>query len=240
MSLAKKVVVLMGGGGVSASPLLTGLVSHWKMDETTGNRVDSHGDFDMVPAGTVGYDTGVLGNCATFVTGEANYLLVPNNAALLAISFPSLTVAGWFYIPTAYADVSAILDKRADFYLHVDASGLYLSVADSGPGLVAVDYNVTINADTWYFVAARVDMAGDRKARVKLNDGDWQVSGIALTAGQVIQNGVNYMSTNRTGSATAKHGTCWYDSISLWTRALQDSEIDLLYNEGAGLDYPFS
>jgi hypothetical protein len=227
----------MGGGGVSASPLLTGLVSHWTMDETTGNRVDSHGSYDMVPTGTVGYDTGVLGNCATMATGAVNYLQCVNDA-ILALSLNAITLAGWIYIPTAFAANCTIFSKGAELQLYIETDGIDFNVGDTAGGQSSIDYNVTLNADTWYFVAARIDVAGDRKAKVKVNDGDWAVAVNAIIAGEDVKNTTNYFRVNRAASGT--YGTCWYDSLSFWTRALQDSEIDLLYNEGAGLDYPFS
>jgi len=236
MKLSRLITVLMGRRGASASPLLTGLVSHWTMDETTGNRVDSHGTFDLSPQNTVGYDTGILGNCATMVTGALNRL-TRSDAAILAINFNAFTITAWVYIPTAFAADCAIFSKGAEFQFYIESNGINLNVSSTAGGTSSADYNVTLNADTWYFVAARFDMAGDRKAKVKVNDGDWAVAGIALSVGDTVKNSTNYINVNAMGNGAV--GTCRYDSLSFWTRALQDSEIDLLYNEGAGLDYPF-
>lgn len=57
------------------------LVSHWPLDETSGNRVDAHGSNDLVENGSVGNETigsktGVHGNAANLVAANEQYLSI--------------------------------------------------------------------------------------------------------------------------------------------------------------------
>ena len=51
---------------VSSSSLLTNLVAYWKLEETTGTRMDSVGASHLSPVNAPGSGAGKLGNAAYF------------------------------------------------------------------------------------------------------------------------------------------------------------------------------
>jgi len=220
-------------GGAPSNPYLNGLVAHWTMDETTGDRVDVHNGFALVPTGTVGYTTGKIGNCLTAATDGR---LSATSNDLLAYDWNALTVTAWVYIPTAYVEVGCIT-KGVDWFFYFENDLLYFSVAGEPADSSVISYATTLAVDTWHFIAARFDNSGLRKAQVKLNNGAWQTSAIGLTGANVVKNTINYIRINRTNQA--KYGTWNYDSVSIWNRALSDDEVEGIRNEGNGLDYPF-
>jgi len=64
------------------NPGLSGLVSWWSLDETSGTRYDGYGNFDLTDNNTVGYAAGLQGNAASFVRANSEYLSVASDAAL--------------------------------------------------------------------------------------------------------------------------------------------------------------
>jgi hypothetical protein len=86
-----------GGDGGPSSILLDNLVAWWDMSETSGVRYDSHNSYDLSDAGSVGYDTGLSGNAASFA--DSTNRLYNTNAVWSATSLWSL--AAWIYVPAA-------------------------------------------------------------------------------------------------------------------------------------------
>jgi len=219
---------------VTASTLTFGLLAYWKYDETTGNRVDSVGSRDLAPQGTVSSQVGKIGNAAQ-VSGASNYLT--NTSANLTGQTWSggFSVVGWLYIPTAYSDRNAVLSRHTNTALYTNsASQLYFLVYDSVTGSsLAIASGLTINVDTWYFVAGRYN-SSTKKAEVLFNDGTWQVASAALT-----NEPKNTSDRIDVGQKEGDFGNAAYDETGLYTRYLSDTEVTALYNGGAGRTYPF-
>ena len=225
-------------GGGKKSPLLKGLISYWKLDETNGTRSDSRSNRTMSIQGSVGYDVGIMGNCVTFVTGAANYLTTASDALLKNYNWSlGFTVAGWMYIPTAVDGRATLLSKysagNTDWYLWLESSTSFsFAIYDSVSGGVSKGSNEAISVDTWYFLTGRYNPT-TKKAELLIN----AVSkGASDALPNVPKNSYSALAINRTGST---YGTCRIDGVGLWSRYLSDAEVSQLYNSGAGLEYPF-
>ena len=73
--------------------VIDNLVSWWSLDETSGDRVDSHGSNDLTDTNTVLYAAGKQSNAADFETSNSESLLKSDTADL---SFTSdFSWAGW-------------------------------------------------------------------------------------------------------------------------------------------------
>src|SRR5881394_1372626 len=68
--------------GKRRSPWLTSLVAHWKLDQTSGLRADSHGGNDLADFNTVTFAAGKIGNAASFLGVNEESLGAADNAAL--------------------------------------------------------------------------------------------------------------------------------------------------------------
>lgn len=221
----------LGGGFGAPSPLLTGLIHHWKLDETSGNRVATVGGLDMAVYNTVGYDVGILGNCATFA-GASNALR--NVGGRISLAVTGATVAGW--IKLANTDRAAILSSNNmtfDWQLvHYGSGSWRFYVFDSVSGnSVAIDTTAS-SLDAWHFVCGRYN-ASTKKAEISVDGSAWAL-GSALSNEPIAASGDPYI--NRSGGS---YGTCAIDSVSVWSRYLSDAEVVSLRNGGAGLEYPF-
>jgi hypothetical protein len=193
------------------SPLITGLVSWWNLDETSGTRADSHGSNDLTDVNTVGYTDGKIGNAASCITANVEYLQVTDNSSF---DFSGgMTIAGWVKQNTA-----------------TDPS---ISKDDAGSGR---EFNWL--SGTWYVfdsVSGFETVAASDKKPFRQFNADAMVKGSAIS-NVMKDTGTVFKINNFAGTVSE----CDWDLVGLWGRALTPAEITLLYNAGSGLDYPFA
>jgi hypothetical protein len=223
--------------------LLTGIVSYWKMDETspTGNRVDQVASTNnLVVTSTLTAPTlGKLGDCA-FASAGGGWLTVADNASQNFSTAAGISITGWINIVSFSQPIPTILAKFDGTTQHS-----FLLCYNSGTG----NFQWTLSADgvtdfncqlpfapafgTWYFVAATWD---GTTMRLSVN------AGTPVTLGFVgpIVHTTNVMESlifNFGGTGFAADAKV--DEVGLWSRALSATEIATLYAGGTGLTYPF-
>src|SRR5687768_2136031 len=81
----------------TASPLLTSLIAHWKLDQTSGVRADSHAGNNLGDINTVGSAAGKLGNAASFIAANEEALGLGDNASL-SMGNIDFTLALWVWL----------------------------------------------------------------------------------------------------------------------------------------------
>jgi hypothetical protein len=221
------------------SPLLDDLVAYYKLDETSGTRIDSAGSNNLTDNNSVGSAAGKIGNAAQFVGVDLTYL----EQASPVIASNVFSVSAWIY-PTSYNGVAA----GGIFYQGTGSSdeGLHLSVFDAA-----------VAAETLLF---RYDQDSSSSTAddnsISLNT--WQHVVVAFNAGAVAfyvnavakgtdsLPGSNLPLTNPFAigywfdkSSSIRFFNGEVDEVGIWTRILTASEITQLYNSGSGLTYPF-
>lgn len=213
---------LSGWASASISGLLFGLVSYWKMNETSGNRADSVGVNHLVPSGTLNATTGKIGNAANFTeVGGVDASTV--TAAFASGASAPFTLAFWIN----NSDVGAIFGT----------SNTVLFLAADGPGIVAY-YNAfagnlqtTLSMGSWHFVVLRYN---GTTLSLQIDANTPLTGAVALTSatGLDIRFGGNYVGSQRVDAAI--------DEAGWWNYALPDDFVDMLYNGGAAATYPFT
>lgn len=156
----------------SGSSLLNGLVSHWRLNEPSGTRKDSHGTNHLSDFNTVTQAAGKIDYAALFVAANSEYLQVASNSTL-QVGPGECTWTGWFY-PTANAQ-RHLLAKRVgssngEFGVNTTPAGKVLFYCGNdiiGFDSVVTSQSFTVNA--WNFFAAWRDKAANR-IRVSVND----------------------------------------------------------------------
>lgn len=215
--------------------LLTGLVSHWKMDEVSGNRIDIHGGYTLSEdPGAIGLP-GVAGqrlNAAKFQDDIDNAPRLYRTSYVVDCSV-GLTFGCWIYLP------QLVVDDGGGFRLLLltDAQSANMAigqVALYAPGLPlmvihAAGRFLPVSANTWHYVAY-VRQAGiltmycDSQPSISGAD-DWsganpaKIGNIGFPDGE---NNVDYL---------------LIDEMSLWNRALTAPQVASLYNNRKGLAY---
>lgn len=233
---------LAGGAFVASDPLLNGLVAYWKMDEASGTRSDSIGNYTLTDNNTVGSATGLIGNCASMVYTAGEYLSLSGaQVELLIPEGSSYTVTGWVRFPNGWGSgvylmgpVHCDVNSGSYFYRFKVAQygppptggwGWYVSVENTGGG----PFQEAITATDWNFIAITYD-ASLQQATFQCNgnsDHSWsstpRVKGADIPCPITMPHTVyNYTDTQ-------------VDECAIWTRALTRAERDRIYNAGSGL-----
>jgi len=219
---------LLGGGGAAASPLLSGLLAWWSMDETSGTRVDSHGSYDLADENGVGYAAGVTGNAADFNPAASQWLKA--TSADLKILQGDFTIAGWIYLRSVYdtSNYRTIVRNGEGW----GTGGVHLKVSstrafayqyfDKDNDLVTVHAGAAAPLNEWYCFAARHISAAKRIELWNGRSGNWVTNTYTFDS----QPGREDVFVG--GPANNCHDGL-IDELAIWTRALSNDEVALFY-----------
>lgn len=228
------------------------ILAYWKLEETSGDRVDSTPNgYILTPhLGTVDDTPGKIGTGLSTYDGLSDgNVRAGDSATLAAMALATLngfTITGWYRMrdyggpgqagPNSTdglgttrwgigfgTDLVALLNEWQFTFFGTDVMSFTDATVSSGVGG---------SLDTWYFIAAWWDAdAGE--------------IGISVNGGAAVTKPMS-ASFSEAGQFAlgASESTTWswlgdLDEIGVWTRTLSGAEITALYNAGAGLQYPF-
>jgi len=221
--------------------LLTGLISHFKLDETSGNAADSHGANTLTQINSPGSAAGKIGNARTFVSGSTQYFTSAGRVTSGTISQVSasawIKLTGTQSFPTVCGEWNAGGNQRS-WLLTLSSDGTDLRFPHSNNGTATLTIETT---------------------GLAINDGNWHFVGVCYNAGSALLHvdGVNYSSTGlptslfssssplvlaaaNTSTTPAGLLTGTLDEVSVWSRALTADEFITLWNSGNALAYPWT
>ncbi len=98
MGILATALVLLAFAAPARADLLTDLKAHWKLNEASGARVDSHGSNDLTDNNTVTQVAGKIGNAAQFTAANSEWLSRGTDVDLGLGADTDCTWAGWFYM----------------------------------------------------------------------------------------------------------------------------------------------
>jgi hypothetical protein len=226
---------------------LTKLIAYWRMDESSGNRLDSVGALDLEPLGTVNHTTGKLGDGAVALPSAATWLAAVGTVPA-DFSAATMTLAGWLRIDTASGTSTRAF---LQFKVHNGSGGnireLMLSINNNTGELelntrdVDTDTDETVVASTfgalstgtWYHVVIVWD---GNDARLLVNGTEDSGSAKSMFGSLTIQSHVF-------GYSTGSDHEISLDDWGLWNEEISATDISDLYNSGTGavppgLGYP--
>lgn len=214
-------------------PLLTNLKAHWRMNEASGNRIDSHQGLTLVQNGSVTSATGKLGDAAVFSGSSANYLSIASTADL-QIGTSQFTLLGWVYPATGGGSVQNLYVKWGaggnEILVRLNATRNLVAFLNDGSNK-SVTSTTALSVDTWSFIAVRYNGIN---LSVSVNGGAWD--NVAHTTGS--QSGTESVTIGeRPGTTGPLLGRI--DSLSFIKEALSDADVTFIYNSANGRDYPF-
>jgi hypothetical protein len=221
---------------VPTNPGTTNMVGWWSMDETSGNRADSHSNgLTLTDNNTVTYEAGKVSNAAVFTAANYEYLNRASSSAL-QMGTSDITLCTWVKF-TSTASSQMIVGKdditsgTREFKLFISGATLTFYVFDTTTGYDAVAWSSTSTTSTWYFVCGWTEKSAS-KIYISVNAGT-PVSA-NLTASRngsgtgVFQIGGHANTYNLSGSI---------DETVYYKRTLTTDEIAWLYNSGSGRNY---
>jgi hypothetical protein len=211
-------------GAAIPSPLLDGLVAYWTLDEGSGTRVDSHGSNNLSDNNTVGSATGKIGNAASFVEANSEYL----DLSSLNIGSTTASFAVWFYPNTlATQSVFTYGNNGNNIWLLTTSGGTLRCYA---PAFQLVDFVTPYTPGQWYFVYGQITPT---LVTFRLNEAEE----ITVTPSSTLATSATLTVGARSSGSGYFDGRV--DEVGIWSRVLTASERTQLYNSGSGLTYPF-
>lgn len=218
--------------------LFTSLVSHWKLDEASGTRSDSHGTNHLTDNATVGQAVGKIASAAHFIAANSEYLSIVDNASL-SFADEDFTVAFWVYFDTDGIRQGVVTKGSASspieyvLFRHSD-NVLYLALGN-GLGQV-VQPGVAIASGAWKFIVFWHDSVANT-VNIQVDNGT--ITSVAYTFG--CNNGASpfFLGAESPSGSPGFYLNGKMDSVSVWKRVLTATEKTAIYNGGSGLDYPF-
>ncbi len=226
--------------------LRVGLAAYWPLNETAASGDVTAEDWtkrgnNLASNNSVLSISGLQGNAREFVAGNTEYLSRASNTDL-TLGNGNWTLAFWFW-RSSLTGQQVLLGKDStsfrEFNIHStfasDTTLLTLEIfntSGTARNITAVSAQV---ANAWNFVACR-HVASTGVTTVRCNA---TTTAYTRTGGPVEE----WVSQN-TPWAIGRRGflggglylTGYVDECAKWNRALSDSELDTLYNSGAGID----
>lgn len=224
-------------GIVSSSSLNENLISYWKLDETSGNRVDATGTGNtLTDNATVTSNPGIISNAGQFTAASSEYLSHADNASLSTGT--SYTICAWVYLDAKSGTTRPIVSKflttgnQREYYLEysntADRFRWFYSLDGTSTTSITADNFGSPSTATFYFIVIWYDDPTNT-CGIQVNDG---------TA-----NTISNATTNFEGTGAFEIGAIsglslfWngrVDEVGFWKRVLTSSEKTALYNAGAG------
>ena len=224
--------------------LIDNLVSYYKLDEASGNRLDAHGSNTLTDNNTVGQDaSGKINAAALFVTANSEYFSAADNT-IFDVTTGDFSVSFW-YKGTDPATSATLFSKRVTasgqgFYAILNASDqVYFNPADES----GTDYNeyrgsTDVADGTYKHIVITWDGTGnDAKIYVNGTDETVVVTDDPDGLGSLTNTSIFLIGAE---NAPGQYIAGSIDEWGFWTKVLSAAEVTELYNAGAGLAYPFT
>jgi len=239
-TLAGQAVGLEASGG-----LFDGLTAAWRLEETSGTRIDATGrGHDLTDNNTVTQAAGKVGNAAQFTRANSESLSTADHADLSGAG--DFTLAAWVRLDSksntmfiiAKADDSLFVYEY-EFQYHQPSDRFSFVVGDTADpqniGFVNADTPSPVAIDTWYLIICWHDSVNDQLGIQVSTEG---AEGTVYTTGYA--DGVK--DTAQGLRLGADNQPNWFfdgriDAPHFWPRVLTASQRSLLWNDGAGLEF---
>ena len=234
-----------------------GLLSFWDFDDTDEEEVDDEwGSWDLQLINSPKFHTpGLRGGCMDFNTNSISYLEYKN---ISSGNKNTYTLAAWIYLEKEVDDLKYIIGMNsglqaegagaAEIKLYLTADNKLEAMYHTKNGALHNTEDVmyrksggTISLQKWYYVAAVID-AGNIELYINgTEDKANAVQFPGLKTALNITNGRVTVGNARLHNLTYV-ATRWFrgkiDEAGIWDRPLRAEEINRLYDDGKGLNFP--
>lgn len=215
------------------------LIAYYKLDETSGDMIDSIGGVNLTVNGSVSRGaTGKLGNCLYFPGTSADYC--SGNTPLAGKK--EWTISFWLKMhrsQTADQGIISGISTNPAFTPNViqkSTSKLSTGWSNSSFNFTASIDSANKDIDTWYLITQRgyLDVATDTlyyKGSINTTHQNYaNQTGASFTDIQ------GTLVLGRHAKYTTQAFQGWIDDIKIWDRQLTDCEINANYNDGNGVE----
>ena len=235
--------------------LLDSLVSYWKLDESSGVRLDSAGPNDLSDNNTVGSAAGKISNAADFERGNSEYLAISDASQSGLDLSGAFSVSFWLKAETIGVFQNIFGKMTGTQSSGGWAYGLWLN--DNNTLNFHVSQSTSVKRDTyttsavitstavWYHVvcvfnpSTSVSIYVNGVSQATNNNNSTVPSGVQNTGAPFSIGSIKWAAP----SPYVSYGDFFdglIDEFGIWSRVLTSDEVSSLYNGGLGFAYPFS
>lgn len=220
--------------------LTNGIISYWRLDESSGTRVDVMGTNSLGSSNSVTSVAGVITNAASFAAASSQFLGTATNTTARQGNY-DFTLAGWFRLrnkPGGPLIVAGQWGASGNFGFSLQwqsaPEGLYFYTSTNGvESSTRAAYVATLTTNTWYFFVAQHDSVNKKTALI-INETSYNTASVPSG---VFQSTMNFYLGARGDAGSYWNGEI--DEVGWWKRLLTGTERSALYNAGAARTYPF-
>jgi hypothetical protein len=223
-----------GGGTVTITgdlptPLLVNLVSYWKLDETSGNALDSKSLHSGSLSGAIQNIAGKIGKCYSFDgSSKVDFGAITEITGAFSVSL-------WAKRNTIIPAYSIMFGFKADYGGLVAYENGNINLISAAGSLVKSWAGLWTDKTGWHHIVLTVsETVGSVKAVYLYFDGIQQAS---------IEVPAAYFMTNfKLGDYVTSFTSNWngyIDEVALYNRELNTIDVSILYNSNNGRTYPF-
>jgi len=222
----------------ASSPLSNSLVGYWKLDEASGNALDSLGSNTLTDTNTVTSATGLVYSTArSFASASSEYLNIADNAALSTGDI-DFWFSGWFYLNSSPNtsgydilgkwDVASNSEYFLELYTATSQVHFRWGVSSNGTSATGdLDNIETVANTTWHFFACWHDSVANQTG-YRLNS---QTRTLSYSAG--VRDGTSAFTIGR--AITTRYFDGRIGPVMMGKGYIPTSdELDFLYNNGLG------
>ena len=206
----------------------------FKLDETSGGLIELVGGLDLTELGTIGSVTGKVGNARSFNFSDSRATRSNNSAFQLGDI--DWTHVGWAY-PTSFSfGIRGTIVAKTDTTSSAEWETFFQT-----DGTLRCQFNGnatssnTASLNTWNFWAVRYNAASD-ELNVRL--GTTYTNFTSMPASPTDTTAF-WIGGETTSGSPYLLFSGYLDEMFGWKRRLSDTELDTIYNGGAGLAYPW-
>ncbi len=231
MALMSLFASQLAAPGTGPSPLLTGLISCYNLENTA----DSAGSNTLTNNNVVTFVPGKVINGANFVAASSQYLSVADQVWGIANTW---SFAFWFYSTTGNHNEGLFqlgASGAAPSINLIKSDTDYVYVVNSGGGTGAFISGLSVPVATWTHRVITCDGTTIYVWTDGVSDGGTALSGSLTNTSRPLWVGTD----SNNGVTPLENFGGIMDVLVVYDRALDATDVGLLYNAGAGRQAPF-
>lgn len=230
------------GTTYSAPTLNTGLVSYWKLDESSGNAVDSVGINTLTNNNGVTYSAGKINNGANFASASSQFLSITDASQSGLDITGDMSFACWLKCSNTNQFVSKSLStgNQNSWQARVTPTSSFevFTSADGSTVKTATFSTAVFTINTWHHVVITYTASAHSIEMFVDGSSIGTVNNSANVASSLFDSSSDFrLGLGNPGGGEYLNGSM--DEVGIWNKVLTSTEVTTLYNSGNGVQYNF-
>lgn len=219
----------------------SGLVSYWKLDESSGNAVDSKGVNTLTNVNTATFGAGKINNGANMASASSQYFKITDAAQTGLDITGNMTFACWLKASNTHQFASKYLTSgnQASWSVRCTptTSFTFFSSSDGSTVKTATISTAAFTTNVWHHVAL-VYTAATPKIEIFVNGVSVgsDTSGLNVASSLFNSSADFILGCGQIVGGEYLNGSM--DEVGIWNVALTDQQIVDFYNFGTGIQVP--